>query len=350
MRLDGRLLLLAVLLCLPLGCEPPTREAPTTASSVQRSIIRSSRLDFSDILPNDWVLVNTYRVDANRDGKDEWLVLYSFDLPSEGGENTGPITAVIYQPDDERPPNFLAHPLRPQDRDYLCECVCTPTLENVLSGLDGDELVFRDRCGDQISRLTIFHWDEDNAEYVAAGHFCGACMEIALDEITVREPMQDRAQLSECLTYHAWDNRTYYQPGGTGAQVSPEREEIVFSKGEPEDVLRSPYPEKVVLAFYQNYKDNETAPAYFVEKVRDHLGQCDQGECGCVAPRHEIARVRVTYLQPETYDQDQGADAVRATVGVRVICEPRNRGPEGERFVRWHLVREEDRWQLERPE
>jgi hypothetical protein len=347
-RLGGRLLPLVVLLCLPLGCEPPERDKSTTSS---QAIFSGSRcLDFNEILPDEWQYLRNYRLDTNHDNRNEWVVLYRFDLLNEGGETTGPISAAVYQLDGNKPPSIVAHQLQPQGRDYLCECECKPTLENILSGWDGDELVFYDQCGDQISRLTIFHWDENDAKYVTMGHFCGTCIEVALDEVTVREPMQDRAQLSECKTYRAWDNRTYYQPGSNGVQVVPEREEIIFSKGEPEDVLRSPYPEKVVLAFYQNYGDDEKAPMYFAEKVRDHLGQCDAGECGCIAPRHEISRVRVTYLQPETDSQAQGADIARATVGVRVICEPRNRSPEGERFVRWHLVREEDRWQLERPE
>jgi hypothetical protein len=346
MRLGGRLLLMAVLLCLPLGCAAPNRDNSTTSSQPIFSF--TSHLDFAEILPGDWQHIRTYRLNANHDDRNEWVVLYRFDLLNEGGEITGPITAVVYQPDGERPPNLVAHPLHPQDKNYLCKCKCTVTMENVLSGLEGDELIFRDECTDQTSRLTIFHWDDNSQKYVPRGHFCGTCIRINPDEISVLEEIQDRAQLSKCKTYYAFDNRTYYQSNNSAALVLPEKEEIVFSKGEPEDVLRSPYPEKVVLAFYLHYSDDEKAPTYFIEKVRGSLGQCDSGECGCLAPRHEIARVGVTYLQPETYNEPPASDVVRATVGVKVICEPREGAPEEEQFIRWHLVQEDERWQLER--
>jgi hypothetical protein len=345
MRLGGRVLLLVVLLCLPLGCAAPTREASTINVAAQR-LIRDPGLTFAEILPKSWRHVDTYRININGTGKNAWIVLYRFDLLNEGGENIGPITAVVYQPDDEMPPNLVTHPLHPQDRDFLCECNCTPILENVLSGLDGEELVFYDKCGDQISRLTIFHWDENDAKYVATGHFCGTCIEVALDEVTVREPLQDRAQLSECKTYRAWDNRTYYQPSGT--PVPSKKTEIVFSKGEPDAVLDSPYPEKIVLAFYQNYDKDEKASIYFAEKVRDYLGQCDTGECGCIAPRHEIDHVVVTELHPAPYS-DKDPDPKQTTVGAWIECKRRSGESEGKKYINWLLVRENNRWQLNQP-
>jgi hypothetical protein len=303
-------------------------------------------LTFGEILPKVWHHADTYRIDVNGNGKNAWIVLYRFDLLNEGGESAGPITAVFYQPDDERPPNLLADPLHPRDRDYLCECKCTPALENVLSGWNGDELVFYDQCGDQISRLTIFHWDENDAKYVATGHFCGTCIEVTLDEVTVREPLQDRAQLSECKTYRAWDNKTYYQSSGT--PVPSKKAEIVFSKGEPDAVLDSPYPEKIVLAFYQNYDKDEEAPTYFAEKVRDYLGQCDTGECGCIAPRHEIDHVMVTELHPAPYS-DKDPNPKQTTVGAWIECKRRSGESEGKKYVKWLLVRENNRWQLNQP-
>ena len=345
MRQGGKLLILAVLLCVSLACGS-TGDNPAPRSA----FTGNPCLCFEEVLPDDWHYVRTDRLDTNNDGKKEWVVLYRFDISSEQDKRGGPMMAVVYQPDENRPPNIIAHRLSLPDDDYLCEGQCRVAMENVLSGLEGDELVVRDYLGQQASGLTIFNWDEGGRTYPARGHFHGDCITVTLDEITVHKSTHDRAQLSTCETYHAWDNETYYQPGSAGALVPCEKMELEFSSGEPEDPLCSPYPEKVVLAFYKHYDDDEKAPLYFDEKVRGRLGQCDAGECGCVAPRHEIAHVRVTYLQPETYIEAKAPDPDRATVVVKVICEPRNAAPESERYIRWRLIREDVHWQLQRPE
>jgi len=241
----------------------------------------------------------------------------------------------------------VAHELRARDGDLLCECACEIETENVLSGLDGDEVVVSDQCNEAVTRLTIFHWDVDKKIYVSPGHFLADDIAVSRDKVLLKEHLLGRAQLIKIRTYYPDDNRTYYRQGELCTLLDCRKEEIAFCHGEPEDPLCSRYPEKVVLAFYEHYKDDETAPTYFTEKVRDHLGQCDAGECGCTAPRHEIAHVRVTYLQPEEPTQP---DPNRAVVGVRVVCERRDGAEEGERYIRWHLVREGDHWQLERPE
>ena len=345
MRQDRKLLTLAMLLCVSLACES-TRDHPTPRSA----FTGYPCLCFEEVLPDDWQHVRTDRLDTNNDGKKEWVVLYRFDISSEQEKRGGPVAAVVYQPDGNKPPNIIARELTLPDEDYLCEGQCILTMENVLSGLEADELVVEDYCSDQPSGLTIFGWDEDQGEYLARGHFHGDCITITLDEITVRKNRQDRAQLSTCETYHAWDNKTYYQPGGQCTPVPCEKMELEFSNGEPEDVCCSPYPEKVVLAFYNHYNEDERAPLYFDETVRDRLRQCDNGECGCVAPRHEIDQVRVLELTPEPSSEAKYPDPDRATVVVKIICEPRNGAPEGERYIRWHLIREDARWQLERPE
>jgi hypothetical protein len=347
MRLGSRLLLVLVLLCLPLGCEPPTRDNPLPDS--QGSFASGPCVNITEILPDGWHYAKTYRMDTNYDDEHEWVILYHFDLP-EGKTSGSPIGAVIYQPDDESPANIVAHELRPPDGDYLCECNCQPNMENILSGLEGDELVVRDRCNEEITRLTIFYWNSDGKEYVPLGHFLGGDVDVNRDQVTVRERLPGRAQLMEVETYYPADNKTYYRQDEQCTPLECRKKELVFCHGEPADVLCSPYPEKVVLAFYCHYNDDEKAPEYFAESVQAYLGQCDAGGCGCIAPRHEITHVRVTRLQPETYNEGKEPGLDRATVGAWVICELRDGGSEGEKYIRWHLIREDDRWRLERPE
>ena len=344
MRQCSKLLLLVVLLSWPLGCEPVTgNPAPLSRSS----LTGNPHLSFAEILPEDWQCTNkSYRLDIDDDGDEEWVILYYFDVLDEAHPRGAPIGVCVYKPDDETPPNIIAHDLRPPNGDYLCECECQLDMENVLSGLTGDELVVRDRCDGETTRLTIFHWDADNKEYVSRGHFRGDHIEIEKDEVTVEERQPGRAQLAKVATYHPDENKTYYRQNGQCRSLECTEEELCFCYGEPEDVLCFRYPEKVVLGFYSQYNDDEKATAYFVEGVQGHLGQCDASQCGCIAPRDQIDHVRVTELGVEP----DGQDPDRAIVGVTVFCELRDGTQEGGRRMRWHLAREGGCWRLERPE
>jgi hypothetical protein len=302
-------------------------------------------LNISEILPKGWEHIDTYREDTNGDSKREWIILYQFDLP-ERKTSGSPIGAAIYQLDGKSPPNITAYDLRPPDHDYLCECTCDLDINNVLSGLDGNELVIRDNCGEQTSRLTIFRWDLDKKTYTSPGHFTSDHIGIGRDVVTTTERLPGRAQLVMVKTYYPDDNTTYYRRDDQCSPLECEKKELDFYHGEPEDVCCSPYPEKVVLAFYKHYNDDEKAPIYLSERAQEHFGQCDAGECGCTAPRHEIDRVRVLELDP---DLDDTQDPDRATVGAWIVCEPRSGVSEARKYVKWRLIREDDRWQLDGP-
>jgi len=344
MRLDGRLLLLALLLCLPLGCGPPNRDAQPLPPQRQPSNDRCLNVD--EILPDGWEFAGSYHMDTNNGGKQEWIVLYRFDLPEREASGS-PIGAIIYQLDGAPVPGITAFDLRLPDGDYLCECNCRFGLEDVLSGLEGNELVFRDRCNEERSRLSIFQWVSDEDGYVPLGHFTGDHIEADQDKVTIRRRQPDRAQLVMVETYYPADRRTYYRPGDQSSSPEYSEKELDFCYGEPEDVCCSPYPEKVVLAFYKHYKDAEKAPNYFSASAREYFGQCDNGGCGCRAPRSQIAQVRVTDLQWEGPAVD---DADQAFVRASITCELLGGGEEEkDRPIRWRLIREDGRWRLERP-
>jgi hypothetical protein len=347
-RQRGKLLLLVMLLCLPVSCVQGTDNSPGTNLSSSNRPGRNPRLNLAEILPGDWQYVETHYLDTDATGEYEWIVVYRFDLLDNRDPRGAPIGAVVYKLDDNIPPNIMAYELRPQDGDYLCECDCRFDMENVLSGLTGAELVVRDRCDEETTKLTIFYWDSISKKYVSPGHFLAGDIEVSLDQVTTRERLSGRAQLTEIETYYPYENRTYYQPGDQARPLGCTEEEIRFCYGEPEGVVCFRYPEKAVLGFYNQYNDDEKASAYFIEKVRGQLGQCDASECGCIAPRHEIARVLVTDLQLEPVNETQDPDW--AIVTVKVDCERRDGVDEGERYIRWHLVREGGCWWLERPE
>jgi len=222
-------------------------------------------------------------------------------------------------------------------------------MEDVLSGLPGPELVVRDRCGGEIVRLSIFYWESNDKEYLPKGHFSGSRVEVKLNSVTVDQCLPHRAQLALRQVYRPRDDETYYEPFEQGILVMPEKYELVFYQAQPEDVRRSPYPEKVVLAFYHHYADDQQAAEYFTKEGWEQLEQCAAGRCGCASARSEIVHVRVTDLQPREYSYSKGQSPGPdwAVFDFNVLCEHQDGTLEGETFVRWHLVRQDDHWRLD---
>ena len=332
-------------MCLPLGCSPAEPYPDSRNPSVH----------FTIPLPTYAKPAEPYDLDANGDGKQEQVILYRFDLSPGIVPHGAPTKAIVYQLDDETPPNIRAYELFAPDRNYLCECECVPTacrcipaLQDVLSGLEGLELIVSDRCDGEIVGLTIFHWDAAGDGYQPKGHFLGHRIEIAQDQLIVEQRLSDRAQLARRETFNPTDNQTYYQPDSQSVLVSAEKHELVFPHGEPEDVALSPYCEKIVLAFYNHYTDTVAASAYFADGTWDGLGQCDTSLCGCAGPRSEITHVRVTGLQLEweSINKDRSLGPDQATVGATVICEHPGGMSDGETPVQWYLIRMGDRWQI----
>jgi hypothetical protein len=214
-------------------------------------------------------------------------------------------------------------------------------MEDVLSGLAGTELVVRDRCNGETTRLSIFHWDANEGKYVPKGHFSGNQIQVETNKVTVSQRLPHRAQLALKQVYQSNDNKTYYQPGDLGILVMSGEYELTFYKAEPKDPMRSPYPEKIVLAFYNHYTEGRRVSGYFTREGWRELEECAPGRCGCASARDEISYVRVTELH---CDEDISAD--RITVDSHVICERQDGTSEDEAFVRWDLVQQDGRWRL----
>jgi len=336
MRQASTLLLLGLLLCLPIACEP-VENNPTPSS-------QKLSLPFTINEPESWQYVETCRLDINTDGDEEWIIMYYFDQASPPGtkQHGNPIAAYAYRPDENRPPNFFAHKLNAPGNDYLCECRCVPIMDDALSVPPGPELVLGDTCDGERMRLTIFQWDQTKPAYLPVGHFHGHDISINPDTVIVEERQATRAQLAIRQTYHPTNGYPYYLDD-QGTLVPPAEQEIVFSHEEPKDVTLSPYPEKTVLAFYNHYTDPAKASAYFAEGAWEQLGQCDTDWCGCAGPRAGVAHVRVTSLR---FIEDPSLGSDQARVGATVICEHPGGMSDGETPVQWYLIRMGDRWQI----
>jgi tetratricopeptide (TPR) repeat protein len=294
------------------------------------------------MLPENWKHYHTYRLDTNRDNNLESVVLYYFDLPAGTEVDSGPIGGFVYQPNHKNSSIFSRYDLRPRGGDYLCECECTAAMEDVLSGLSGSELLVRDYCDDGITRLSIFYWEPNEGQYLPKGHFSGSRIQAQRDSVMVSQRLPHRAQLALQQVYQPRNDETYYQSDNLDILVMSEKYELTFYEAEPADVMRSPYPEKIVLAFYNHYADSRRASEYFTTSGWRQLEQCTTGQCGCAAAPGEITHVRVTDLHSIG---ETGSN--RASFEFSVVCERRDGASEAENSVQWNLVQQDGRWKLD---
>jgi tetratricopeptide (TPR) repeat protein len=294
-------------------------------------------------LPEDWEHVRTYRVDANHDNQPEWVVLYRFDLPAEAQSDVATIDGVVYQPGKDTS-SLVSHRLLLPNDDYLCEHDCTVTMENVLSGLPDDELIVYDRLNGSVTRLSIFAWDPSKKTYSPQGHFSGNLVELEKDKIIVHQRLPHRAQLAFREVYQPRDDESYYLSKDSGVLMMPVQYELTFYGAEPEDVTRSPYPEKVVLAFYNHYADERRVSEYFTWEGWAEVDRCVSGACGCTAEPREIAHVWVRDLKSNAQ-----ANSHSVSLDADVVCELRTNSDrfEAETTIRWTLVQQDGRWKLD---
>jgi hypothetical protein len=288
--------------------------------------------------------VEIYELDTNHDGDREWVILYRFDLPAEPEEGEGPISGLVYPQQEDGSPSPTPLQLRTPHDEYLCECECLASMENALSTHPFEELVVRDTCNERTTRAFIFHWEPDTGQYEPKGHFIGDHVQVALNTITVTNRVQHLSQLALELVYVPRNGGTYYQPDGRGV-VDPEKHELVFYGPEPEHVTLSPYPEKVVLAFYKHYMEGERVAELFTARGWEQMEQCATGRCGCLARPEDVTHVRVTHLRPQ-----EDADPDQAVFEADIICELGDGQLENETTVRWYLVRQDGQWTLDRAE
>jgi hypothetical protein len=217
-------------------------------------------------------------------------------------------------------------------------------MQQALSTLPFEELVVRDTCNERTTRVFIFHWEPNTGQYESRGHFIGDRVQVARNTVTVTQRVPHMDQLALELVYVPRNGGTYYQPNDRGV-VAPEKHELIFYGPEPEHATLSPYPEKVVLAFYKHYMDGERVAELFTPTGWEQVERCTTGQCGCLAEPRDVTHVRVTNLKLQ-----EGVEPDQAVFATDIICELGDGRLENETALRWHLVRQDGQWRLDRAE
>jgi hypothetical protein len=237
-------------------------------------------VDFYDLLPEKYEVREVDYKDTDGDGEKEWIVFYRFDLV----DGRRPYAGAVYDFDRGDPLALFPYRLLPPDRDYLSESDVRFELKDIVGAgeanpipelfIYGEVPTAEEAGGKTVTDLTIFRhipnsfdWEfprDEPRRYQVIGSFRGDGG-VTFDEkdktVTVRNRAgYDRSQLAVETVYTLDKTRETYMnvsdPEQLGAPISSQ---VVFAFGMPSDILDTPYPEKLVLGFYETLTEKDPA-------------------------------------------------------------------------------------------
>ena len=321
-------------------------------------------VDLTVIFPDDLPTVGqAKRLNVDGVGNKEWLVFYHIDLV--GGNLAGsPISAAVYRPvpvkDKRIPPHLIPALLWLPNQGYVCLFTCEATMEEVISeGPTLEELVIRDKRGNDTVGVAIFRWDEQlefergseedpgTGGFVPLGHFRGDTVLVVRDNVTVIRKNFDRSDLAAREIYipqsgHYYQKEVRHVDAPPSKLRPPQEAEIVFALGPPEQPSDVKLPEKLVLAFYQSFRNLDTIESYFTKDAWTKIGRrCLENMCGCTSKYEDVSRVMVKQIAYE-------ADLKKTTrVVAQVVCVNNRDQTDPINTVTWSLRKEPDStWRL----
>jgi hypothetical protein len=264
--LGGTLVALLVIAITGINLDPFIRQAAV-------ALTRHRLVDFYTLLPKKDRVQNVQYVETDGDGNKEWVVFYQFDLI----DGRSPYAGVVYDYDRGEPPVLFPYRLLPPDRDYLSEGIVRLDLEDIVTLGETQpvkEMLIYGHAGELDIDLTIFRYvpnslpwefprDEPRA-YQVIGNFRGdggVSFDLKTKRVTVRNRAgYDRSQLAVETVYALDEARGTYMSLANSEQLgAPVSSKVVFAFGMPPDILDTPYPEKLVLGFYQMLAENQPA-------------------------------------------------------------------------------------------
>jgi hypothetical protein len=310
--------------------------------------------DFSGLMPKGWTFVSQTALDTDGKGQFQCVVLYRFDTTKDGRKIT-PVGGVVYRQDHGKPRLIYPHPLKLPEDFYLGEYKVTGRMADILSGSEGPELIIEDTNPDgNIIQASIFSWRDnkkdqldldpssnpDAMSYKPLGSFLGdSGVLVEKDKVTVLKRREGtRSQLSDRQVYLPRESKNYYKQGSTLPLVDPAETDII-SLVSGDDPTASPYPEKTVLAFYRDIREDAKVEGLMTP---DALGLLKAGKLpyGCAIGRDQLDSVLIQNL-----DWNRGTEA-QPQVLVGGKCKPKT-GPAADMAqIVWQLERVDGKWRI----
>lgn len=301
---------------------------------IARNMTKDNMIYLGDFVPGLFDLDDIRRIDTDgvvEEISEEWLARFQYDVTTpEGGTPRGPWGAAIYDYTECRPPAIQSYELVPVSYDYLAQDGLDVVSENVIpyadpvsGGRDYLEVIANGYSRGVVTDLNIFRktgvgldcfqmqqWRATHPgesfpnpfRYENIGSFRGNYL-VERNGATVtvvdRSPFE-RSQITIRRQYRPL-NGSYFEPG-TQVLLPPVESALAFGPGEPDQVSQVYYPEKAVLAFYQNLTKDKAQ----LEKANGYLSPDAQAifnintdQFGLAMPRDELARVLVLQIRYE---------------------------------------------------
>ena len=312
--------------------------------------------DFSGLMPTGWAFISQTPLDTDGVAPIECVVLYRFDTQTKEGQKITPVGGVVYRQDHGKPRWIYPHPLTPPGNFYLGERQVSARVGNVLSGSPEPELVIEDRdAGGTVVQVSLFGWRDskkdqadvepsfnpDIMNYKPLGLFQGdGGVTVERDKVTSLVRRKDtRSQLADRQVYlPRTDNKNYYGQNITESLTAAETDVTSLAMGD--DPTASPYPEKTVLAFYRDVKDDAKLEGLMTP---DALGLLKAGKLayGCVPDRAQLDRPLVQAIK---WDAGTEADP-QVVVGGK--CKLKDGSVKDMPVTTWLFEKNQERkWRL----
>ena len=295
------------------------------------------------------------RIDADGDGDEEWFVSYQYDLV--GARN--PVSCVVYDVEGSTLPIVYPYLLRTPDGDYLGEDLVFVSQEDVLNdGIPSRqalEMIITD--GKTMSIFAVRDvdprpagsWTEYPNPYECMGFFKATLgVSRVADAVSVRDRAgNERSQFALKRVYKP-SQGSYFYPDTT-TLLPPAEASIEFAFGMPTDVPNTPYPEKLVLAYYHQVLTGDVAP-YLSEHGKQLLaaGRLDYGSPWSKAETARVLVQEISYVPaPDNVASTAAGGSGSENAEVRV--KARFFGPQGRTRMReiiWQVVKQGTQWKL----
>jgi hypothetical protein len=330
-------------------------------------------VDFYTLVPDTYHVTDVQRKDTDGDGEDEWVVFYQFDL----GDGRSPYAGVVYDNDRGDPPVLFPYHLTPPDRNYLSEEEVTLDLQDARmlsepADNPARELVIYGMAGGVVTDLTVFRhvrnsfeWEpprDDQPRYQAVGAFRGnggVSLDPETRRVTVINRALDRSQLAVEAVYALDEIRSTYMSASDPKQLnSPISQRVTFAFGMPEDILDTPYPEKIVLGFYDLLGQSHPAVPQRDFLTGEALAEFDRGNMayfGFGDAEGAVSDLKVTELQYATEVESLGPTAsVTGQQPRQMIVSLTFDAWKGSTFVRtahpveWTTTWVDGKWRIDR--
>lgn len=297
------------------------------------------------------------REDTDSDGQLEWVVFYRFDQVDEGGPVAALIYDIVVDPESQLP---IAYPykLRTPDQNYLSKDIPQLSLVDIVSGSGSNdnrkELVFRTDTELVFFRVTRDPTGPpvDNPPLYRCIGFFRSDGGVSFNPETLQVTVTSRAgyERSQLVTRREYKPGTALEADGyfltnTTTLVAPFESRVDFPEGIPAAILDTPYPEKIVLAFYQTLGKPDAKPTIYEYLSTQAATELAQGKLRYGAALHHDQIQRAIVQELRYYPTQE--DSKTALVTVQVIFQPKTGQPSQPIEVSWRLIRVENRWKMD---